>query len=310
MVRAVGFDEVKALRKRREVRDGDGGFFQTPYLESDQGSNQPQANLNHPDPGVIAGTHFHEVDQFQVVVGGTGKIGRHPLAPYSVHFARAYTPYGPLESLPGEGLQFLVLRCRYDPGSRRLPKAQELLDRVSNRQPWQVSRHAEFGDPGPDASKLVPIPGMQDHRGLSGYTLQMQPHAHAQTPDPRTSDGQYLVVVRGSAVLGDGAEKGAIALVYSSPEDGPLSLQAGAAGLDALILSFPRSDAALSRTPRTARTQGYKTWQCRLCAFVYDEEAGLPEEGLPAGTRWEDVPGDWTCPDCNVSKRDFHMIEI
>lgn len=53
-----------------------------------------------------------------------------------------------------------------------------------------------------------------------------------------------------------------------------------------------------------------KKWQCVVCGFIYDEATGCPEEGLPAGTRWEDVPEDWLCPDCGVGKTDFEMIEI
>ncbi|MGZ5177923.1 MAG: rubredoxin [Burkholderiales bacterium] len=55
---------------------------------------------------------------------------------------------------------------------------------------------------------------------------------------------------------------------------------------------------------------GFKTLQCALCAFVYDEEAGMPEEGIPPGTRWEDVPETWSCPDCSATKSEFYMIEI
>ena len=40
------------------------------------------------------------------------------------------------------------------------------------------------------------------------------------------------------------------------------------------------------------------------------EEAGAPEEGIPPGTRWEDVPDDFICPDCGVGKEDFEMVEI
>lgn len=54
----------------------------------------------------------------------------------------------------------------------------------------------------------------------------------------------------------------------------------------------------------------YKIWQCTLCAFVYDEALGLPEEGFAPGTRWEDIPEDWECPDCGLSKSDFDMIEL
>jgi rubredoxin-NAD+ reductase len=53
-----------------------------------------------------------------------------------------------------------------------------------------------------------------------------------------------------------------------------------------------------------------KKWQCMVCEFIYDEEVGRPEEGIPPGTRWEDVPDDWCCPDCGVGKEDFYMLEM
>lgn len=52
-----------------------------------------------------------------------------------------------------------------------------------------------------------------------------------------------------------------------------------------------------------------KTYMCLICAFIYDEEKGRPEDGLP-GTRWEDVPMNWTCPDCGARKDDFEMVQI
>ena len=53
-----------------------------------------------------------------------------------------------------------------------------------------------------------------------------------------------------------------------------------------------------------------KKWQCVVCGLIYDERQGWPDEGIVAGTRWEDVPADWLCPDCGVGKMDFEMIEI
>jgi len=53
-----------------------------------------------------------------------------------------------------------------------------------------------------------------------------------------------------------------------------------------------------------------KKWQCMVCGYIYDEQAGLPEEGIAPGTRWEDVPDDWMCPECGVGKEDFEMIEL
>jgi rubredoxin len=52
----------------------------------------------------------------------------------------------------------------------------------------------------------------------------------------------------------------------------------------------------------------FQTWVCVVCGFVYDEALGLPSEGLPPGTRWADVPDDWCCPECGVTKADFEMV--
>ena len=54
----------------------------------------------------------------------------------------------------------------------------------------------------------------------------------------------------------------------------------------------------------------YKSWMCLICGWIYDEEAGLPDEGIAPGTRWEDVPINWTCPECGARKEDFEMVQI
>lgn len=45
--------------------------------------------------------------------------------------------------------------------------------------------------------------------------------------------------------------------------------------------------------------------QCSACFFPYDPAKGLPEEGIPPGTAWEDIPDDWVCPDCGTPKALF-----
>ena len=60
----------------------------------------------------------------------------------------------------------------------------------------------------------------------------------------------------------------------------------------------------------TTSVTAYKTWMCRICGFIYDEAAGLPDEGIPPGTRWEDIPADWTCPECQAGKDDFELVEL
>lgn len=51
-------------------------------------------------------------------------------------------------------------------------------------------------------------------------------------------------------------------------------------------------------------------WECLVCGFFYDEALGRPEDGIAAGTRWEDVPQDWYCPECGVGKADFEMVRL
>lgn len=54
----------------------------------------------------------------------------------------------------------------------------------------------------------------------------------------------------------------------------------------------------------------YKKYMCLLCGLIYDEEKGWPDDGIAPGTRWEDVPINWRCPDCDATKEDFEMMEI
>lgn len=44
-------------------------------------------------------------------------------------------------------------------------------------------------------------------------------------------------------------------------------------------------------------------FSCPVCDYRYDETAGAPREGFPAGTAWSAVPDDWCCPDCGVREK-------
>ena len=49
----------------------------------------------------------------------------------------------------------------------------------------------------------------------------------------------------------------------------------------------------------------WRQFICRACGYIYDERDGDPDGGLAPGTRYEDIPDDWACPLCGVSKQDF-----
>ena len=47
---------------------------------------------------------------------------------------------------------------------------------------------------------------------------------------------------------------------------------------------------------------------CANCGYVYDPEVGDPENGIPPGTKFEDLPDDWVCPVCYVGKDQFDEL--
>ncbi len=52
-----------------------------------------------------------------------------------------------------------------------------------------------------------------------------------------------------------------------------------------------------------------KRYMCLLCGHIYDESVGAPEDGIAPGTKWEDVPINWRCPDCGAVKEDFEIAD-
>lgn len=48
-----------------------------------------------------------------------------------------------------------------------------------------------------------------------------------------------------------------------------------------------------------------KNYECQPCGYIYDPQVGDPDNGVPAGTAFEDLPDDWTCPLCGAGKEQF-----
>jgi rubredoxin len=82
-----------------------------------------------------------------------------------------------------------------------------------------------------------------------------------------------------------------------------------------LVVSLDETPAAQRQSPPDSPAANlladdFKQWVCVICGWIYDEAAGLPEEGIAPGTRWADVPADWRCPLCDVGKEDFALVEF
>ena len=52
-----------------------------------------------------------------------------------------------------------------------------------------------------------------------------------------------------------------------------------------------------------------RKFKCSICGYVYDESAGNSGKGIAPGTKWEDIPGDFTCPLCGASKSMFKPVD-
>ena len=65
----------------------------------------------------------------------------------------------------------------------------------------------------------------------------------------------------------------------------------------------PKSAPSYQETPKTVEKTSKYT--CSVCGYVYDPEKGDPDANIKAGTKFEDLPDDWTCPVCGADKSNF-----
>jgi len=49
-------------------------------------------------------------------------------------------------------------------------------------------------------------------------------------------------------------------------------------------------------------------WECTVCGYIYDPAKGDPDTGVAPGTRFEDIPDTWVCPECGVTKDNFRKL--
>ena len=71
--------------------------------------------------------------------------------------------------------------------------------------------------------------------------------------------------------------------------------------------SIPSAPTAVAAA--VAAMAPYRQFICHACGWIYDEAQGDPDSGLAPGTRFEDIPQDWSCPLCGVTKADFSPYE-
>lgn len=67
----------------------------------------------------------------------------------------------------------------------------------------------------------------------------------------------------------------------------------------------PKNAPTYQKEDGSAAPSIQQNWVCPACSYIYDQEVGDPDSGIAPGTKFEDIPDDWECPVCGLSKADF-----
>jgi len=235
-----------ARANRRRATAGDGmGFWHTLYLgttrynmapgdaDPDPGALFPMAFLVEQDAGEVANAHYHQADQFQVVVAGAGALGTHAVRPISLHFAGAFTAYGPIRAGEG-GLSYFTLRNGFDSGARYMMRAENrrALRGVRPRR----HREAVAGPLEGLGNALLLGP---EADGLAAWHYRLAPGERLVGAAPGDGQGQYWLVVEGS-VARDETTLGPLSCAFVYPDDAAFRATAGGDGACLLAMQFPR----------------------------------------------------------------------
>ncbi len=188
-------------QRRRPIAVGDGTFHKGEWMECGEDPGlSPTVFLAEQPADFVLTPHFHRQNQFQLFVGGSGSLGPQALDPVTVHYAGAYTGYGPVVAGP-QGLQYFTIRPVFDTGLIPAAQAREKMVRGPKR-------HAQVSlGPVARADQLAALPqpeswfALAAERGLAVQRLRLPAHTDWRIEGVEASIGQFIFVLTGSAVL-------------------------------------------------------------------------------------------------------------
>ncbi|MGE3419743.1 MAG: hypothetical protein AB7I42_27100 [Bradyrhizobium sp.] len=229
-------EEAIAAGKRRRFDEGPFRGVADYLFESPPGEElRPQTLIARQAPGWTLPVHFHMQHQFQVVLRGSGTLGKHTLAPGSVHYTSPQSGYGPIVA-GDDGLDYFTIRVLTDKGAWYLPDARSAMDkRLAKEQQWG----ALPGKPDTNAwQELIPLRS----DGLGAWALAGTAGPVAREPSPASEAGRFYAVIRGAVRLGD-RELPAGSCVYAEQADPAPVFQILEANTLLVAVQFP--DAAI-----------------------------------------------------------------
>ena len=201
-------------------------------------SDHPLAFLVNGPPEFVIPPHFHEIDQYQIFVGGSATLGKHTVLPGSVHYADAYTPYGPITATE-DGFNYITLRPRSIIGYHEMPGGGPLLKPVNEARGRRGRMLVADIAPG-QTRESSSEPLFEEPDGIAAYRLSAGPGAVLPQPDV-DHGGAYYVVLEGT-VTADGTAYPPRSTIWVGQGEAPPAMIAGAEGASVAFMSFARAD--------------------------------------------------------------------
>jgi len=199
-------------------------------------SDHPLAFLVNGPPEFVIPPHFHEIDQYQIFVGGSATLGKHRVLPGSVHYADAYTPYGPITATE-DGFNYITLRPRSIIGYHEMPGGGPLLKPVNEargRRGRMLVADIEAGQTRETANE----PLFEEPDGIAAYRLSAGPGA--TLPQPAVDHGGAYYVVLEGEVTAAGTAYPPRSTIWVGQGEAPPAMIAGAGGASVAFMSFAR----------------------------------------------------------------------
>jgi hypothetical protein len=212
----------------------------------------PQGYLARVAPTHDVGSHFHKVDQFQVMFGAPGAFYQRSQIPrVLVHYADAYSVYGPFGAGPEEEFFFFTLRAAQSTLHGAMPEMRDQLAYRGERQ-FRVDIEPLLNSPAPTSGMSVDTLFGPDSDGLAAHLVRLAPGATATPPEGELRTGRYTVGIEGEFDV-DGKTYTERSLGWSQGEIDDVTVTAGPMGAAVLFLHLPYPSTPVAHEAAVAR---------------------------------------------------------
>ena len=218
---AIG-SQSHGAKKRRQIPVLQEKYYKSEWLETpDNFLLSPTVSLIEQPAHSTLVPHFHKNNQFQLFVEGEGSLGKDPISPLMVHYAGAYTGYGPLVS-GAQGIKYFTMRPVCESGLFDIENHRHELIRgpkkhASSRVFSALNEDGLYEQDQILIETLIP----PENDGLACHCLTLPKGAQTKVTQSMVGYGLFLTVTGGSVKVGDALLQKWETAFYSLKEGAP-----------------------------------------------------------------------------------------